>query len=71
MSIGGAFFGLEETKHHSCQDRQERGSEEPDVVSLSLISGKAMDQIFLEIISRHLKDKKVIVISQGGFMKRK
>lgn len=67
MSIAGAFFGLEETKHPSWQDGQERGSEEPDVVSLSSISGKVVDQIFPEIISRHLKDKKVITISQDGW----
>lgn len=41
------------------------------LVSLTLVPRKMMEQLILEIISRHMKDKKIIRISQQGFIKRK
>ena len=40
-------------------------------VSLTLIPGKVIEQLILEIISRHLKDRKVIRSSQHRFIKGK
>lgn len=39
------------------------------LVSLTLISGKVMEQLIMEIISRHMKDKEVIRRSQHVFIK--
>ncbi|KAK4811747.1 hypothetical protein QYF61_005315 [Mycteria americana] len=39
------------------------------LVSLTLIPGKAMEQLILATISRHMKNKKVIRGSQHGFTK--
>ncbi|KAK4829071.1 hypothetical protein QYF61_002015 [Mycteria americana] len=38
-------------------------------VSLTLIPGKLMEQLILEIISRHIKEQKIIRSSQHGFSK--
>lgn len=40
-------------------------------VSITLIPVKSLEQLALEIIFRHLKDKKIIRNSQHGFAKRK
>ena len=40
-------------------------------VSLMSIPGKGMEQIILETISKHIKDKKVTGNSEHGFMKGK
>lgn len=41
------------------------------LVSLTLIFGRVMEQVTLEIIFKHVKDKKVMESSQHGFMKEK
>lgn len=41
------------------------------LISLSSIPRKEVDQIFLEAISKHTKDRKVIGSSQHGFAKGK
>lgn len=41
------------------------------LVSFTLIPGKVIGQIFLEVISKHMKNKKVIQKSQYGFTKGK
>ena len=40
-------------------------------VSLTLILGKVMEQLILESVSRHIKDKKIVKSSLHGFTKRK
>ncbi|KAK4811101.1 hypothetical protein QYF61_016387 [Mycteria americana] len=40
-------------------------------VSLTSIPGKVMEQIILEVISKHMKDEKATESSQHGFMKGK
>lgn len=40
------------------------------LLSLTLIPGKVIEQLILEVISRHVK-KKVVANSQHGFMKEK
>ncbi|GAB0184021.1 mitochondrial enolase superfamily member 1 [Grus japonensis] len=41
------------------------------LVSLTLIPGKVMEQLIMETISRHMKDKKLLRSSQHGFTKGK
>jgi len=41
------------------------------LVSFILILGKVIEQLILEIVSRHVKSKKVTGSNQHGFMKRK
>ncbi|PKU44256.1 rna-directed dna polymerase from mobile element jockey- hypothetical protein [Limosa lapponica baueri] len=41
------------------------------LVILTSITGKVMDQLILETISRYMKDKKIVMSSQHGFTKRK
>lgn len=45
--------------------------EDPGSVSFTLISEKVMEQVVLEIISRHMGDKKIIRNSQHGFTQGK
>ena len=49
--------------------REDPGNYRP--VSVTSISGKVMEQLILETISRHMKDKKIIRSSQHVFTKRK
>lgn len=58
---------LEECKYHSyLQKEQEKGQGER-----TMMLGKVMEQIILEIISRYLKEKKIIESCQHGFTKWK
>ena len=50
-------------------NKEESGNCKP--VSLTSISVKMMEQLFLETISRHRKDNKIIRSSQNGFTKMK
>ncbi|KAK4816187.1 hypothetical protein QYF61_012477 [Mycteria americana] len=48
-----------------------RKDKKEDPVSSTLIPRKVMGQIIPEIIYKHMKDKKVVMISQHGYMKGK
>lgn len=47
------------------------GKKDPGIYSLASIPGKATEQLTLEPVSRHMKDKKIIRSSQHGFTKEK
>lgn len=53
------------------QKGKKEGANSYRVVSLTTILGNAMEQLILETISRHLKDKMVIRNSQHGITKGK
>lgn len=42
-----------------------------DLASLTSVSGKVMEQLTLETISKHVKEKKMIESCQHGFTKGK
>lgn len=50
---------------------KEEGPGNHRLVSLKLISGKAMEQRILKTIARHIKSKKIISSRQNGFNKGK
>nr|XP_047907141.1 uncharacterized protein LOC125180535 [Anser cygnoides] len=60
---------LEKSRHHSYL--QEGGLGNYRLVSFTSVPGKVMKQLILDIISKHMKDKKMIRTSQHGFTKGK
>ncbi|KAK4832489.1 hypothetical protein QYF61_023536 [Mycteria americana] len=54
---------------HEVRQKELQGNYKP--VSLTSVSGKVMEQLILETISRHSKDNKILRSSQNGFTKAK
>ena len=68
MAFGGGSLGLRKSKRHS--DLQEGQGDLGNymLVSLTTIPGKMKEQIILETISKHIKNKKVIGEREGEIM---
>ena len=66
MGVQRGSWKLEESNHH--YDLQEEGSRNYRQVSFNSTCGKILQQLILETISRHMKDKKMIRNSQHAFM---
>lgn len=66
VETGKSSWRLEESKYHSyLQERKERTTD------WSALPGRAMKQIILKTVSKHMKDEKVNGSNQHGFMKGK
>lgn len=72
MAIGKGSWGLEESKNvtvfKKCE-KEDLGNYSP--VNLTLITGKVMEQIILENISKHMKNMEVAGSNPYGFAKKK
>lgn len=71
MATGGSSSGLKKSVTASFKRGNKDDLGNYQLVSLISIPGNVMRQIILEIISKHIKDKKVIESIQCGFMKGK
>ena len=72
MVTGRRSWGLAESKCRCClREGKQEDAANYRLANLTLIPGKVMGQLILEIISIHNKDKKVIQNSQHGFTEGK
>lgn len=62
--------GLEKSKYHYYL-QQEQGGRAGELTSLTSVTGVVIKQIILEIIAKHMKNKKMAGLIQHGFMKGK
>lgn len=68
MAFRGGSLGLQKSKRHSNLQEGQGDLGNYMLVSLTIIPGRMKEQIILETISKHIKNKKVTGKKEGEIM---